>query len=322
VATVRSLRLRAFAKINLGLEVLGRREDGYHELRTIFQTIDLHDDVVIDARRAGIEVSCDDPAVPDGEGNLAWRAARGLQRYGRVKTGVRIAIHKRIPVGSGLGGGSSDAAVVLMGLNRLWRLDLDADRLRLLAARLGADVPYFLCGGTALGIGRGDEVYPLREQVRSTVVVAFPGLAVSTAAVFERTDATLTPRESGPMLVTFITRRLGGGSGYETLSNQLEEAALLEAPELAERVRRIRGILIGERALLASLTGSGSAYFGLFDDPAAATRARRALQAAGFGAFRGRTLSSDRYRRMWVQSGTRSGKERTSWRSRTSRSSR
>jgi 4-diphosphocytidyl-2-C-methyl-D-erythritol kinase len=319
---MRSLRLRAFAKLNLGLEVLGRREDGYHELRTIFQTIDLHDDVLIEARPQGLEVSCDDPGVPEGEGNLAWRAARDLQRHGGVTHGARIVIRKRIPVGAGLGGGSSDAAVVLMGLDRLWRLDTGADRLRLLAARLGADVPYFLMGGTAVGVGRGDEVYPLREQIQSAVVVAFPGLAVSTAAVFERADAALTPRESSHMLVRFITRRMGGGSGYEALSNQLEEAALLEAPELAERVRRIRGILIRERALLVSLTGSGSAYFGLFDDPAAAARARGALLAAGFGAFRGRTLSLERYRRMWVQSSSRSGKERTSWRSRTSRSSR
>jgi 4-diphosphocytidyl-2-C-methyl-D-erythritol kinase len=319
---VRSLRLRAFAKINLGLEVLGRREDGYHELRTIFQTIDLHDDVLVEARTRDIEVSCDDPAVPEGEGNLAWRAARDLRRYGRVSAGARIAIHKRIPVGSGLGGGSSNAATVLMGLNRLWRLALDEGRLRQLAARLGADVPYFFTGGTAVGVGRGDEVYPLREQVESSVVVAFPGLAVSTAAVFARADAALTPRESGHMLVRFIARRVGGGSGYEALSNQLEEAALAEVPELTERVRRIRGILIRERALLVSLTGSGSAYYGLFGDRAAAGRAREALRAAGFRAFGGRTLSLERYRRMWVESSSRSGKERTSWRSRTSRSSR
>ncbi|HEY3120578.1 MAG TPA: 4-(cytidine 5'-diphospho)-2-C-methyl-D-erythritol kinase [Vicinamibacteria bacterium] len=319
---MRSLRLRAFAKLNLGLEVLRKREDGYHELRTVFQTIDLHDDVLLTLSPRGIEVACDDPAVPEGEGNLAWRAARDLQRYGRVAGGVRIELRKRIPVGAGLGGGSSDAAAVLMGLNRLWRLEIGAEPLRLLAARLGADVPYFLVGGTALGVGRGDEVYPLREQIRSPVVVAFPGLAVSTAAVFNRVDSSLTPRESGHMIICFIARRLEGGSGYETLSNQLEEAALVEAPELAERVRKIRGILVRERALLVSLTGSGSAYFGLFDDASAAARARAALQAAGFGAFRGRTLPLDQYRRMWVPSSSRSGKERTSWKSRTSRSSR
>ena len=162
----RALKLRAYAKVNLGLEVLGLRDDGYHELRTLFQTIDLHDDVVLRPRPRGVSVRCDHPLVPKDATNLAARAAEALRAYGRVSAGVEIEIRKRIPVGGGLGGGSSDAAAVLLGLDRAWKLGLGPDGLHRLARRLGADVPFFLLGGTALGLSRGDEVYPLRQQVR------------------------------------------------------------------------------------------------------------------------------------------------------------
>ena len=157
------LRLRSFAKINLGLEVMGLRQDGYHELRTLFQTIDLHDDIVLRPRTRGIVVRCDHPQVPLDGSNLAVRAAEALKHYGRVGGGVEITITKRVPVGGGLGGGSSNAAAVLLGLDRLWRLGLGPSGLHPLARRLGADVPFFLIGGTALGLARGDEVYPLRR---------------------------------------------------------------------------------------------------------------------------------------------------------------
>ena len=167
----RPLHLRAHAKVNLALEVLGRRDDGYHELRTLFQTISLHDDIVLRPRAKDVTIRCDHPDVPRDETNLAVRAARDLQRFAGVAQGVEITLTKRIPVAGGLGGGSSDAAAVLMGLDRWWRLGLGPDGLLPLARRLGADVPYFLIGGTALGIARGDEVYPLWRQVRADVVI-------------------------------------------------------------------------------------------------------------------------------------------------------
>ena len=136
-----ALALRSFAKVNLGLEVLGTREDGYHELRTIFQTFALCDDVVLRSRARGVTVQCDHPGVPLDETNLAVRAARELQRFARVDRGVDIAITKRIPVAGGLGGGSSNAAAVLRGLDHLWRLGLGPSGLHPLARRLGADVP-------------------------------------------------------------------------------------------------------------------------------------------------------------------------------------
>ena len=302
-ASGKALHLRAHAKVNLALEVLGAREDGYHELRTLFQTISLHDDVVLRPRAKDVTIRCDHPGVPTDETNLAVRAARDLQRFARVAGGVEITLTKRIPVAGGLGGGSSDAAAVLMGLDRLWRLSLGPAGLLPLARRLGADVPYFLIGGTALGLARGDEVYPLWRQIRIHVVVADPGRALSTAAVFARLDRSLTPRENGNKIFRFISRDLEGkGTAFPILANDLEKAALEEAPDLAGQVRHIRGILVREGAVAASLSGSGSSLFGLFDDPQRARRAHAALAAEGLSAFRGRTLSLDQYRGAWRRS--------------------
>jgi 4-diphosphocytidyl-2-C-methyl-D-erythritol kinase len=300
VAALTSLRVKSHAKINLGLEVLGVRADGYHELRTLFQTVDLHDDITITLRPRSrtIEVGCDHPLVPEDESNLAYKAAAALRQFGRATGGVRIEIKKRIPVGGGLGGGSSNGAMVLLGLDRLWKLGLGPAGLHPLARRLGADVPYFLVGGTALGMARGDEVYPLHRQIRGHVVIADPGSPVSTAAVFRRIDARLTPRENSNIIFRFASRDLDGGA-WSLLSNDLEPAALEESPVLKAGVGRIRGLLVREGALLAALSGSGSSYFGFFDDPAQARSAVEALRNAGVRALRARTLSVEQYRRAW-----------------------
>src|SRR5688572_9940208 len=294
-----TLRLRSFAKVNLGLEVLGRREDGYHELRTLFQTISLHDEVVLESRASGVTLVCDHPGVPTDESNLAVRAARELQRYARRADGVAIHLRKRIPVAGGLGGGSSNAAVVLMGLDRVWGLGLGSSGLHPLARRIGADVPYFLFGGTALGTGRGDEVYPLLRPVRAFVVVVDPGRPLSTAAVFARLDASLTPRKDTNRIFRFIARHLDRlDDAFPLLAHDLEPAALDEAPDLSGPARDIRGILVQEGASLASLSGSGSAFFGLFEDAGKARAARAALASRGHRAYGARTLSLDQYRRM------------------------
>jgi len=296
---LKSLRLRSYAKINLGLEVLAQREDGYHELRTLFQTIDLADDVVLRPRARGVRVLCDHPLVPKGATNLAARAAELVRGYAGVKRGVEIEIRKRIPVGGGLGGGSSNAAAVLMGLDRMWRLGLGPDGLQRLARRLGADVPYFLLGGTALGLARGDEVYPLRRQLRAHVVVVDPGIHVSTARVFARLDTRLTHREKSNSIYYFVSRELEGSGAYRFLRNDLEEAALEEAPALREHAGRIRAVLLREGACLAALSGSGSSYFGLFETARPAKRARAALAAEGLSALVGRTLTLEQYRGAW-----------------------
>ena len=304
MVAVKELRVRSFAKVNLGLEVLGVREDGYHELRTLFQTISLHDDVVLRPRAKDVTILCDHPGVPTDETNLAVRAARDLQRFAKVARGVEITLTKRIPVAGGLGGGSSDAAAVLMGLDRLWRLSLGPAGLLPLARRLGADVPYFLIGGTALGLARGDEVYPLWRQVRGEVVIVDAERPLSTAAVFRRLDASLTPRDGANRIFRFISSDLEGhGTAFPILANDLERPALEEAPDLAARVGLIRGILIREGALMASLSGSGASYFGLFGDPGRARKAQSRLAARGMKALRSRTLSFDQYRWLWAQPG-------------------
>jgi 4-diphosphocytidyl-2-C-methyl-D-erythritol kinase len=290
------MRLRSYAKVNLGLEVLGTRDDGYHELRTLFQTVDLHDDVVLRPRSRGVTVRCDHPLVPNDATNLAARAAEALRAHGRVAGGVEIVIRKRIPVGGGLGGGSSNAATVLLGLDRLWKLGLGPAGLHPLARRLGADVPYFLLGGTALGLSRGDEVYPLRRQLRAHVVVVDPGIHVSTARVFARVDARLTPRLNSNSIFYFVSRELEGSGAFRFLVNDLEEAALEEAPFLREQAGRIRAVLLREGACLAALSGSGASYFGLFEKARPAQRARAALVAEGFRALGARTLTLDQYR--------------------------
>jgi 4-diphosphocytidyl-2-C-methyl-D-erythritol kinase len=298
----RSLIVPSFAKLNLGLEVLGVRSDGYHELRTIFQTIDLHDDVVLRLRGEDVVVRCDHPAVPTDGTNLAARAARALLAYAGVERGVDLTLVKRIPVAGGLGGGSSNAAAVLLGLDRLLGLGLGPAGLDPLARRLGADVPYFLTGGTALGLARGDEVYPLFRQVRAHVVVVDPQRPLSTAAVFARLDARLTPRENSYTIYRFVSRDLEGSARFAILTNDLEPAALEEAPDLSVTVERVRDVLVGEGAFLASLSGSGASFFGLFDGAKKARRAQAVLESEGLRAFRAQTLTLDRYRRVWSES--------------------
>lgn len=296
-----ALRVPSFAKINLGLEVLGTRADGTHELRTLFQTVDLADEIVLRPRpkEHGVTVACDHPLVPNDGTNLAARAAEALRRHGQVEAGVHIEITKRIPVGGGLGGGSSNAAAVLLGLDRLWRLGLGPDGLHRLARKLGADVPFFLLGGTALGLARGDEVYPLHRQIRARVVLVDAGFPVSTAAVFRRLDASLTPRENSNSIFFFVSSDLEEKHALRLLTNDLEKAALEEAPALKQRAEFIRGVLVQAGAGLAALTGSGSTYFGLFEEAAKARRAGKVLVAAGFTALLARTVSLDQYRRVW-----------------------
>ena len=190
--------LKAHAKLNLDLRVLDRREDGYHELRTIFQTIALHDTVVIEETpRQRFSLVGDGSTMPLDASNLAWKAAAALWKaLGRKgePAGVRLTIRKRIPSQAGLGGGSSDAAAALIGLQRVWRASLRAPDLLSLAATLGADVPFFLVGGTALGLARGDDLYPLIDLPPRDVVIVRPSFGVSTRDAYAWLSASRSPR--------------------------------------------------------------------------------------------------------------------------------
>ena len=194
---MKSVRVPAYAKVNLRLDVLGRRADGYHELRTIFQTISLHDTLVLETKRdPGIDLCIDGNsqlAGEPGQDNLVYRAIEALTREIGFQHGVRAVLTKRIPVGRGLGGGSSDAAAALLGLLRLTGKRIEAARLLEIASRLGADVPFFLHGGRALGIGRGDEIYPLPDAPRRHVLVVSPHeIAVPTKDAYQWLSEELT----------------------------------------------------------------------------------------------------------------------------------
>jgi 4-diphosphocytidyl-2-C-methyl-D-erythritol kinase len=289
---VELVRVSAFAKINLALHVLGARRDGYHELRTTFQTLALHDTLTFSASRGPFEIVCDDPACPVDRSNLVWRAAERLWRAaGRrgAPGGVRVRLAKRIPLQAGLGGGSSDAAAALRALARLWRVTLAGDRLRRIAIQLGADVPFFLEGGTVLGVSRGDVLRPLADWPASWVVLVLPGFGVSSKDAYRWWDAArrqpLRPDARHPEL-----RRREGTA--RPCGNDLEGPVAARHPEIS----RIAAALTRAGAHHAAMTGSGSAIFGLFHDRGAAETAARTLGRPSRRALVTRTLSRAGYR--------------------------
>ena len=184
------IELKSLAKINLGLDVLGRRENGYHDVRMVMQSIYLHDDVKIEKKRKeGIEIMSNLRFLPTGDGNIAYKAAKMLMEEFSLEGGVRITLEKHIPVAAGLAGGSSNAAAVLFGMNRLFRLGLSREELMARGVRLGADVPYCIMRGTVLAEGIGEELRELPPMPRCTVLIAKPPISVSTKAVYEALDA-------------------------------------------------------------------------------------------------------------------------------------
>lgn len=250
------MRVPAFAKINLSLHVLGTRPDGHHELRTVFQSIALYDTLTIGRQPGPLRLTCDDPNLAVDESNLVTRAAYAVWKAaGRRGAPREVAIHltKRIPMQSGLGGGSSDAAATLKALSRMWRVQ-DA-RVRAIAPALGADVPYFLEGGTVLGLERGDLLFPLIDYPPAWVVLALPDFGVSTRDAYRWFDA--------------------GREHPSRIANDLQPAVALHHPDIT----RIATALRRSGASEAAMTGSGSAVFGLFGSRSAAIRAASRVSA-------------------------------------------
>jgi len=263
-----SVRLPAFAKVNLCLHVVGRRPDGYHELRTIFQAIGLHDTLEISrSRRPGITLEIDDPALPSGRENLVYRAIEAARREVGYRGGIYARLEKLIPVARGLGGGSSDAATALIAMLQLTGKALPLARLIEISAGLGADVPFFLFGGRSLGVNRGDEIYPLPDGRKFWVVVVSPrGIAVSTRDAFRWVSLELTKRKSPRKMFGFCA--LCWSRQESPLENDFEGPVFRRFPRLQE----IRRGLLERGAARAALAGSGSAVFGLFRSPAQARR--------------------------------------------------
>jgi 4-diphosphocytidyl-2-C-methyl-D-erythritol kinase len=296
---MREIRLPAFAKLNLRLDILGKRPDGYHELRTIFQTVSLHDELRLRAsRHSGISLSTQgNPTLSQEpfQKNLVYRAVDALRRELQIRSGVEIELRKTIPAGRGLGGGSSDAAAALLGYLRLTKAKLPAARLLEIASSLGADVPFFLQGGRALGVSRGNEVYPLPDVRNFSVLIVSPrNIHVPTPDAYKWLRAaplTLTKSPAISKLWKFCA--LCWSTQGNGLSNDFEKPVFRRHPRLAQ----IKRALLRVGASEASLAGSGSAVFGVFPSPALARRA-----AVGFPddqTFVCETLSRDRYvRRM------------------------
>lgn len=278
---------RAHAKVNLDLRVLGTRADGYHELRTVFQTIELHDTIVCAARSGPFSLKCRMPGVPLDETNLVWRAAEALWKaLGRAGAprDTSVTIDKTIPIEAGLGGGSADAAAALQALGRLWG-GAPLSLLRDVASGIGADVPFFLSGGTALGLGRGEEIYPLVDLPVHWVVIVRPPYGVSTAEAYawydeDRAAGIREPRELQILPVPWPTRAA-------QMINDLEPPVVRRHPEIGA----LKTALREAGAVAAAMSGSGSAVFGLFRGRAAAARVMRPLSRGGSTAILTRTLT-------------------------------
>ena len=297
---MREVRIPSFAKINLRLDILGKRADGYHELRTIFQTVSLHDELRLRGSRSS-EISLtihgnEELAREPVKKNLAYRAVEALRRELKIRRGVELELHKTIPSGGGLGGGSSNAAAALFGYLQLLGRKLPMAVLLELAASLGADVPIFLFGGRALGAGRGDEIYPLPDIAKLALLIVAPrDIRVPTPDAFRwlnaplRNAATLTKLAADPKLWEFCA--LSWSAQGNGLSNDFEKPVF----KRYNRLDQIKRVLLQKGAAEASLAGSGSAVFGVFPSP---TMARRA--AVGFPhdlTFVCETVSRDRYLR-------------------------
>jgi 4-diphosphocytidyl-2-C-methyl-D-erythritol kinase len=273
---MREIRIPAFAKVNLRLDVLGKRADGYHELRTIFQTVTLHDMLRFRARRAaGIELRIEGNEQLSQEAvekNLVYRAVDAVRRELKIRSGVEILLQKKIPAGRGLGGGSSDAAAAILGYLQFTRKNLNPTRLLEIASGLGADVPFFLLGGRALGIGKGDEIYPLPDIPKLTFLIVSPkDIHVPTPDAYRWLHApelaSLTKFAANHKLFEFCALCWSGQG--ERLSNDFEGAVFRRY----SRLDRIRRALLQGGASEALLAGSGSAVFGVFPSPAKARRA-------------------------------------------------
>jgi 4-diphosphocytidyl-2-C-methyl-D-erythritol kinase len=285
-----SIQSHSHAKINWTLDVLFKREDGYHELRTIYQTVSLHDELRISETSGPIEIACEDPRVPCDDSNLAFKAALLLREVTGTSKGARIEIEKRIPVAAGLGGGSSNAAVTLLALIKLWQIEIDERELIRIAARLGSDVPFFLIGGTALGVGRGEEVSPVEQVHCEHLLLVNPGFAVSTRDAYEKLSRLTRPQAAS--IIPFTLPAAKGISGLPLAArNDLEEPVLAAYPEIAEVKRRLMSL--GARHALMS--GSGATVFGVFDNSEMASRAESELRASGYWAERVRTVDRQEY---------------------------
>ncbi len=273
------IQLKALAKINLGLDVLRRREDGYHEVKMIMQTIGLHDDLEIrKTKTPGIQVKTNLYYLPTNENNLVYKAAKLLMDEFQIQDGVSIQLKKRIPVAAGMAGGSSDGAAVLWGINQMYGLGLSMQALMERGVRLGADVPYCIQRGTALAEGIGEKLSVLPPMPKCTILIAKPGISVSTKFVYENLHANDLKPEQHPDVDSMIEamRQKDLGLLCSRMGNVLETVTIPAYPVINE----IKRTMIDNGAIGSMMSGSGPTVFGIFDSPVAAKQAMKAVRAA------------------------------------------
>jgi len=288
----RTLTLRPPAKINWSLRIGPRREDGYHDVETILQSIDLSDTLVFTRKAGPFSLTSTGADVPVDESNLIWRAARALwTAAGRTDHphDAHVKLTKAIPVGAGLGGGSADAAAALVGLNAIWHLKFSPGVLAHIGAGLGADVPFFMTGGTAIGVGRGDRIYPLVDVKPMGLVLIKPSFGVATADAYRWLDED-TAAQPAPSACADLPSGWPAGSLH--ILNDLQAPVTRRHPQVQEAIDALRR----EGALAAAMTGSGSAIFGVFQS-AAALRAARRLRRRDWLVVVTRTLTRAQARR-------------------------
>jgi 4-diphosphocytidyl-2-C-methyl-D-erythritol kinase len=295
VITERHLTLPAFAKINLSLRVFAPRADRYHDLDTTLQTVSLHDTIEFSSTdQPHIVLSCSDRAL-SADDNLVMKAASALQTRFATRKGARIRLDKRVPMQAGLGGGSSDAAITLLGLAALWQLETSGDELSAIAAQLGADVPFFFHGGTARATGAGERIERLDDVPDRFFLVIKPNACVSTFDAYQYLDErSLTSPKSKTILSTSVAKQFFDNSSSASLTNDFETVVFERAPE----IRRTHAALITAGADAALLAGSGSAVFGIFDSEDAQRRAIQAIELeTGWRVFPCKTVGREQYRR-------------------------
>ncbi|MFQ5602777.1 MAG: 4-(cytidine 5'-diphospho)-2-C-methyl-D-erythritol kinase [bacterium] len=256
-----AIRLPSYAKINLGLLIKGKRSDGYHEIESLLLQIDLLDEIELKSQaNPEIVVRCNNPVVPTDENNLCVRAANLIKKTSGISKGLEINLTKNIPMGAGLGGGSSNAATTLMGLNKLWNLDFTPEFLQKLAAQLGADVPFFIHGGAAVARGRGELLSTINFNLEWPILIIFPEIHVSTQQAYAGLNLSLTMKKKNIKLPHFKDSKFNNVDFYKVFINEFERAVFKNYPILAE----IKRSIYRKNPVFTSMSGSGSSIFGIF----------------------------------------------------------
>ncbi len=285
--------LPSFAKLNLDLRVIGKRDDGYHDIFTVFQTVSLCDEITFEDSDS-VELTCSDPRVPTDERNLILKAANVLRERFAVTAGAKMHLRKRIPAPGGLGGGSSNAATALIGLKRLWRLDIGFEEMLEIASTLGSDVPFFLYGGTAMGFGRGTEIEPISDIREKYLLIVTPDVQVSTADAFKGLNApSLTTEASERILLNCRFDAESLDLRHATLKNDFESTVFSSHPQVA----LVKEKLLDLGAVNALMSGSGASVFAVFDKEETRRTAIKALdEQVNWRKFAAATISRDKYR--------------------------